>query len=1493
MNKNNGLKSSSKKGKNSFLIIILFFTFIVSMSGCIDGVDEITNTPGSIDEITDTNTTEDDDMNDPEEETYASLQEQEPLETKENETFTVRVSSGSGSGRSVTPATPITSSGTLELDPVSANNNTDQNIKMVYRAGENITNGMVRIGIPAEFTVNDTMDTLSVANEPQTTVADNNNASYDANNILTITNLTINENQEINLTLATRSLDFAGTYHFTAGAKNSDKDISDVISAVFTIYNDDAYLIALTISSEELDPAFAAGIGNYAASVEYNVEQVSVEAILSDTKASLIVNGSNTSSGDATPVILNGPGEYTEITIDILAEDEVSSNNYTINVSRAISPHIQDASVSITEGSVVFGYSFYNETGVLMTYADAMANPYLLDSTASTISLVNETGAATGAIPLDSLELDLSGNTTYQNLTELADAFSIADIMQWGHPTTVELDLSGGQGEYTWTLQESIALNQDDIAAFTSIIPGSIVGQITSTTGAPLENVLVQLEGMEQYNASTNSLGIYTIGNVPAGNYNVTAGFADYKSSTNEQVAVLAAQPTIGIDFALISTDPGLAALHVNPGSLYPVFDVQTTAYNVPVSHTVDEIQLTAILSNPQASISINGDPYISGDTKTVALQDPASSTEISISVTAEDQTSIRTYNVTVDRAAVPTYTVTFNVSDDTHPISDADILIDNQALTTDGAGIASIDLINGTYEYNITASGFYTEEGTAVVSGEPVDITVNMTTVPVIQDVGVSITEGSVVFGYTFYNETGALLTYADVTASPYLLNSTASTVTLVNETGAATDAIPLDSLGPDASGNLEYQNLTEVSNAFNIADIMQWGHPTTVELDLSGGQGEYSWTLQENIVLNQDDIAAFASIIPGSIVGQITSTTGAPLENVLVQLEGMEQYNASTDSLGIYTIENVSAGSYNVTASIAGHKSSTNENVVVLAAQPTSGVDFEMVPVYTVTFTINDGSLHIEDAQIDIAGQLLSTNGSGMATIDLVDGMYNYNVTASGYYPVEDQSVTVSGAPVDIAVIMDIVPVIKDASVSITEGSVVFEYTFYNETGTLLSYADATADPYYLNNTISTVTLVNETGAATSAIDLDSMGLDLAGNTTYLNLTEIADAFSIADVMQWGHPTTVELDLSGGQGEYTWTLQKTITLTPVDIAAFMSMVSTSPEGDLLDAAAGSDFIGVLFTREGDLYYKQLGSDETWSSETLVNESASEGKIVVDSVDKAHVAYTTVNGKVAYRTMDTGVWTDTLYIESNNVGECYWPDIDVDSNNDPHVVYVDTMGDTAGTRNQPDLMYASLNNGEFNKVLLKSGEYDSYWKSGSYPGEKAPQITMDDNDNRYYFYQWRTYSHDMYVYHDRGISVVGANTQSLGSVGSNTNRFDIYDLKIVDGKLYALYRNGAQIKTNEMNIDAAGQITSSVDKIIFDASSAYSLDVASDDIIIGSKDGDNLRAHYNDIPQKFTEIDVKGNAVSIVHLGGSFYAAYTDNEDGSIKVQAIQQPVG
>ncbi|MEM6722683.1 MAG: T9SS type A sorting domain-containing protein [Bacteroidota bacterium] len=81
------------------------------------------------------------------------------------------------------------------------------------------------------------------------------------------------------------------------------------------------------------------------------------------------------------------------------------------------------------------------------------------------------------------------------------------------------------------------------------------------------------------------------------------------------------------------------------------------------------------------------------------------------------------------------------------------------------------------------------------------------------------------------------------------------------------------------------------------------------------------------------------------------------------------------------------------------------TNTTIEFAAVCPPTG------PTSTVTFNVSDGMNPIDGATVDIDGQMLTTDASGVATVDLTDGMYSYTVSAAGF----DDSmgdVTVAGA-------------------------------------------------------------------------------------------------------------------------------------------------------------------------------------------------------------------------------------------------------------------------------------------------------------------------------------------------------------------------------------------------------------------------------------------------------------------------------------------------
>ena len=556
---------------------------------------------------------------------------------------------------------------------------------------------------------------------------------------------------------------------------------------------------------------------------------------------------------------------------------------------------------------------------------------------------------------------------------------------------------------------------------------------------------------------------------------------------------------------------------------------------------------------------------------------------------------------------------------------------------------------------------------------------------------------------------------------------------------------------------------------------------------------------------------------------------------------------------------------------------------------------VDQAAIDAYTIAIATAQGAYDDNDSTQAVVDQAVSDLAAATITFNNGKGFGTLKATPVVTTPVTATAVnagdplgnsTLAGAFEDPNTAANV-----SGTFSWNEGdaTVVNETASYNWT----FMPTDTANYNIVTGSVEVVALADKTALATAITNAESNKNSVAVST---------DGSDVLTTQQWVSQAAMDTYVAAigvAQGTYDNPNADQVTVdgAVIELAAATSTFNdakttgtliVAPEGQLLDAKAGTNFIGMLYSRDGNIYYNQVDLHGTWQSESLVG-TGIEGRMVIDSTGKPHVAYTTSDEKIGYRMYNGVEWVTDL-IESNHGGVCKWPSIDIDTSNNPRITYVDTMGDTAGTTNQPDVMYAYKNNGEFIKQFIYSGYYDSNSKYGSYSAEKKPLIAIDTNNNRYVFYQWRTYSHYMNVYHDRGISVTGTNTQSLGSIGSNTNRFDIYDFKQVDGKLYALYRDNTQIKASEMSINTNGEIAGPIDKVAFAASSAYSLAINNNDIVIGSKDGSNLRAHYNGTAQTFNEVTVKGDAVSIVHVGGKFYAAYTDNNDSMVKVLEIRQ---
>jgi hypothetical protein len=129
------------------------------------------------------------------------------------------------------------------------------------------------------------------------------------------------------------------------------------------------------------------------------------------------------------------------------------------------------------------------------------------------------------------------------------------------------------------------------------------------------------------------------------------------------------------------SANADLSNLVVSEGALTPGFAAGTLDYTVDVAHTVNQIALTPIVAEANATVKVNGTAAVSGNE--VILPLVVGDNEVTITVTAQDGTTVKTYMVVVTRDLFHPQAPTVTVDDINNLIIGADATMEYS--TNDG----------------------------------------------------------------------------------------------------------------------------------------------------------------------------------------------------------------------------------------------------------------------------------------------------------------------------------------------------------------------------------------------------------------------------------------------------------------------------------------------------------------------------------------------------------------------------------------------------------------------------------------------------------------------------------------------------------------------------------------------------------------------------------------------------------------------------------------
>ncbi len=408
-----------------------------------------------------------------------------------------------------------------------------------------------------------------------------------------------------------------------------------------------------------------------------------------------------------------------------------------------------------------------------------------------------------------------------------------------------------------------------------------------------------------------------------------------------------------------------------------------------------------------------------------------------------------------------PIFTVTFVVTDNatTDPIAGAEVDIDGNILTTDASGEATIDLVNGTYTYDVTATNYDPVSSSVTVSGAPVTEAVGM--------------------------------------------DETQYTVTFVVTDNATTD--PIAGAEVDIDGNILTTNASGEATIDLINGTYTYDVTATDYDPVSGDVTVSSAPVTENVGMDETEYTV-------TFVVTDNATTD-PIAGAEVDIDGNI---LTTDGNGEATIDLIN-GTYTYDVTATGYDPASGD-VTVSSAPVTENVGMDETQ-YTVTFVVTDNITTdpIVGAEVDIDGNILTTDANGEATIDLINGDYDYSVTSTGY-DAASGTVTVSSAAVTEEVGMD--PSTYTVTFAVSN----------NETSEPISGAEVSVDGEILttdNNGEATIDLTNgdydytvtaedyldatgtvtvDGAAVTEAVELDPDGisaLEKAGIKVYPNPT------------------------------------------------------------------------------------------------------------------------------------------------------------------------------------------------------------------------------------------------------------------------------------------------------------------------------------------------------------------------------------------------------
>ena len=390
----------------------------------------------------------------------------------------------------------------------------------------------------------------------------------------------------------------------------------------------DASLSGLTLSGIDFG-TFASGTTSYTAQVTNSVSQTTVTPTVNDSEASYVVKLGGVEDDDREISLAVGSNV---ITIEVTAEDDSTTEKYTVTVTRTAPS--TDATLSgltlsgIDFGTFASGTISYNAQ-VANTVSQTTLTPTVNDSGASHVIKIGSVTDADGVITLSvgsnviTIEVTAGNDSTTRTYTVTVTR---------AEPPSTDATLKG------------LTLSGVDFGTFDSTTT-SYTAQVANSVTETTVTLTVNHSGASyviKLGRVTDADGMVVL-SVGSNVITVEVTAEDDSTTRTYTVTVTRAEPP--------STDATLSALTLS-GVDFGTFASGTTSYTAQVANSVSQTTVTPTENDSGASYVIKLGAVVDADG--VVLLSVGSSV-ITVAVTAEDDSTTRTYTVTVTRAEPPT----------------------------------------------------------------------------------------------------------------------------------------------------------------------------------------------------------------------------------------------------------------------------------------------------------------------------------------------------------------------------------------------------------------------------------------------------------------------------------------------------------------------------------------------------------------------------------------------------------------------------------------------------------------------------------------------------------------------------------------------------------------------------------------------------------------------------------------------------------------------